>query len=83
MSINYELLLEENNKLKDKITKLEIELAETKEHLKKYTAPLRNKIYYQENKEVPANQPSILDAFNHNNHKSGCLINIVKLNSTT
>ena len=34
----------------------------------------------REKKEVPANQPSILDAFNNNN-KSGCLINIVKLNN--
>jgi len=51
MSLNYELLIHENTELKDKIAKIEIELAETKEHLKKYTAPLRNKIYYQENKE--------------------------------
>jgi putative phage-type endonuclease len=40
----------------------------------------------REKKEVPANQPSILDAFNNNknnnnNKKSGCLINIVKLNN--
>ena len=34
----------------------------------------------REKKEVYANQPSILDAFNHKN-KSGCLINIVKLNN--
>jgi hypothetical protein len=51
MSLNYELLIHENTELKERITKIEIELAETKEHLKKYTAPLRNKIYYQENKE--------------------------------
>lgn len=51
MSINYELLLQENNELKSKISKIELELEETKEHLKQYTAPLRNKIYYQENKE--------------------------------
>ena len=50
-SLNYELLLHENTELKERISKIEIELAETKEHLKKYTAPLRNKIYYQENKE--------------------------------
>ena len=49
MSINYELLIQENTELKDRISKIELELAETKEHLKKYTAPLRNKIYYQEN----------------------------------
>ena len=51
MSINYELLIHENTELKERITKIEIELAETKEHLKKYTAPLRNKIYYENNKE--------------------------------
>jgi hypothetical protein len=51
MSINYELLLKENNELKEKIAKIEIELKETKEHLKHYTAPLKNKIYYEENKE--------------------------------
>ena len=51
MSLNYELLIQENTELKEKIAKVELELAETKEHLKKYTAPLRNKIYYQENKE--------------------------------
>ena len=37
----------------------------------------------REKKEVPTNQPSILDAFNPKNIKSGCLINIVKLNSST
>ena len=38
------LLEEENIKLRN-------ELNETKEHLKKYTSPLRNKTYYEENKE--------------------------------
>lgn len=38
------LLEQENIKLRN-------ELNETKEHLKKYTRPLRNKTYYQENKE--------------------------------
>jgi len=51
MSNNYELLLQENNELKEKISKIELELQQTKEHLKQYTAPIRNKIYYQENKE--------------------------------
>jgi hypothetical protein len=32
--------------------KLRNELNETKEHLKKYTSPLRNKTYYEENKIV-------------------------------
>lgn len=38
------LLEEENDKLK-------IELQETKEHLKKYTSPYRNKKFYEEHKE--------------------------------
>jgi hypothetical protein len=38
------LLEEENMKLRN-------ELNETKEHLKKYTSQLRNKTYYEENKE--------------------------------
>ena len=37
-------LEEENNKLKE-------ELLQTKEHLKKYTAPLRSKTYYEKHKE--------------------------------
>ena len=43
--INKIKLLEEEN------MKLRNELNETKEHLKKYTNPLRNKTYYEENKE--------------------------------
>jgi hypothetical protein len=38
MSNNYELLLQENNELKEKISKIELELQQTKEHLKQYTA---------------------------------------------
>jgi membrane protein insertase Oxa1/YidC/SpoIIIJ len=38
-------ILEEENK------KLKIELEETKEHLKKYTAPKRSKKYYETHKE--------------------------------
>ena len=43
------ILEEENNKLK-------LELEETKEHLKKYTAPKRNKKYYENNKEELLNK---------------------------
>jgi outer membrane lipoprotein-sorting protein len=50
MSNNYELL-QENNELKSKISKIELELEETKEHLKQYTAPTRSKKYYENNKE--------------------------------
>ena len=38
------ILEEENNKLKN-------ELTEVREHLKKYTAPKRHKIYYETHKE--------------------------------
>jgi len=38
-------LTEENAKLKE-------ELQATKEHLKKYTAPVSRKVYYEKNKEV-------------------------------
>lgn len=44
-------LINENELLRLKITNLEKELAETKEHLKKYTAPKRSKKYYEEHKE--------------------------------
>lgn len=37
--------------LEEQIIKLQNELNETKEHLKKYTNPIRNKTYYEENKE--------------------------------
>ena len=40
----YKLLEEENSKLK-------LELEQTKEHLKKYTAPDRSKRFYQNHKE--------------------------------
>ena len=43
--INKIKILEEEN------MKLRNELNDTKEHLKKYTSPLRNKIYYEANKE--------------------------------
>jgi len=42
------------NKLKiteEKNAKLEQELKATKEHLKKYTAPVSRKLYYESNKE--------------------------------
>jgi hypothetical protein len=39
-----EILIEENKRLQE-------ELINTQEHLKKYTAPVKNKIYYEENKE--------------------------------
>jgi len=44
-------LLNENTLLKQRINNLEKDLLETKEHLKKYTAPKRSKKFYQEHKE--------------------------------
>lgn len=38
--------------LEEKNAKLEEELQATKDHLKKYTAPARNKKHYEANKEV-------------------------------
>lgn len=44
-------LEEENVLLKLEIEKLVKELEETKQHLKKYTSPERNKKYYNEHKK--------------------------------
>jgi|LakMenEpi03Aug12_release.lakeMendotaPanAssembly.Ray.scaffolds.fasta_scaffold2298897_1 hypothetical protein len=49
---NNEILIQEINELKQKINDLEIKLAETQQHLKKYTAPSRNKKYYESHKEI-------------------------------
>jgi len=49
--MNNEELIKENILLKEELEKTKNELIETKEHLKKYTAPIRNKIYYEKNKE--------------------------------
>jgi hypothetical protein len=48
--MDYEKLINENKKLKEHNEKLEKELEETKEHLKKYTAPQCKKAYYEKNK---------------------------------
>jgi hypothetical protein len=42
---------QENIKLKEKVTLLENEILELKEHLKKYTSPTRYKKYYEKNRE--------------------------------
>jgi hypothetical protein len=49
--MDIESLLNDNNLLKDRIFILENELKDTKEHLKKYTAPSNMKKYYQNHKE--------------------------------
>ena len=43
---------EKIKELEEKNAKLEEELQATKDHLKKYTAPARNKKHYEANKEV-------------------------------
>jgi hypothetical protein len=40
-----------DNELLHKIKQLEDELNETKQHLKKYTAPKRSKVYYENHKD--------------------------------
>ena len=49
--MDYEILLKENQLLKEENEKLVKELEETKEHLKKYTAPSYKKKYYENNKD--------------------------------
>jgi len=49
--MDYEDIVKENQLLKEMNEKLLKELEETKEHLKKYTAPSYKKIYYENNKE--------------------------------
>jgi hypothetical protein len=46
-----EELIQENQLLREELDKIKNELVETKEHLKKYTAPSHKKIYYENNKE--------------------------------
>ena len=46
-----EELLQKNKILEEENEKLNIELDQIKEHLKKYTAPKRNKKFYNEHKE--------------------------------
>ena len=46
--MNIQEIIKENQLLKEELEKTKLELNETREHLKKYTAPTRNKIYYEE-----------------------------------
>jgi hypothetical protein len=43
---------EELQKTREELQKTRDELIQTKEHLKKYTAPIKNKIYYENNKDA-------------------------------
>ena len=49
--MNNEELIKVNILLKEELEKTKNELIETKEHLKKYTAPSRSKIYYENHKQ--------------------------------
>lgn len=49
--MNNEELIKENILLKEELEKTKNELIETKEHLKKYTAPTRYKAYYEIHKQ--------------------------------
>ena len=46
-----EELLNKNKSLEEELVEVKNELIKTKEHLKKYTAPLRHKTYYETHKE--------------------------------
>jgi hypothetical protein len=49
--MDYSELITKNKLLEDQIQKLQDELTATKEHLKKYTSPIRNKKYYETHRE--------------------------------
>jgi len=46
-----EELLNKNKLLEEELVEVKNELIKTKEHLKKYTAPSRNKTYYENHKD--------------------------------
>jgi regulator of replication initiation timing len=50
--MNVEALIKDNEMLREENKKLKEELTKTQEHLKKYTAPAKNKIYYENNKDA-------------------------------
>jgi hypothetical protein len=49
--MEYSELIAKNKLLEDQVQKLQDELNATKEHLKKYTSPTRNKKYYETHRE--------------------------------
>jgi hypothetical protein len=49
--MDYNKLLLKNTMLEETVQRLTNELNETKEHLKKYTAPKRSKVFYEKHKE--------------------------------
>jgi hypothetical protein len=51
IKLSYYINITMDNELLHKIKQLEDELNETKQHLKKYTAPKRSKVYYENHKD--------------------------------
>ena len=49
--MNVDEIINKNKLLEDENKKLQYELIQTKEHLKKYTAPASRQVYYENNKE--------------------------------
>jgi len=50
--MNIDEIINKNKSLEDELQQTKEELIKTKEHLKKYTSPVKNKIYYENNKEA-------------------------------
>jgi hypothetical protein len=50
--MNVDEIITKNKLLEEENKKLQDELIQTKEHLKKYTSPIKNKIYYENNKDA-------------------------------
>ena len=50
--MNVDEIINKNKLLEEELHKTKEELIKTKEHLNKYTSPVKNKIYYENNKEV-------------------------------
>ena len=48
--MNVDEIINKNKLLEEELQKTKEELINTKEHLKKYTSPVKNKKYYEENK---------------------------------
>ncbi len=50
--MNVDEIIIKNKLLEEELQKTKDELIQTKEHLKKYTAPASSKIYYEKHKEL-------------------------------
>jgi len=52
LTMNVDELIHKLKITEEELQKTKDELIQTKEHLKKYTAPIKNKIYYENNKDA-------------------------------